>query len=236
MFNVEELSCSVVIPCYNEAANIPECINRIPDMGSHLEIIVVNDGSKDETADIVERMMQEDKRIKFVSYLKRMGKGHAIREGFSLAHGDVFIILDADMSVAPEELPNFFNLFKERKAGFINGTRMIHKMEDNSMDRARFMANRIFCSMINWLLGTKLTDTLCGTKAFLKKDFQKMYLGQCYWGDFDLLFEAKRLNLEIMEEPVHYKSRKAGKSKMNKFKIVIQCLRIFLIGIRRFKL
>lgn len=232
----KELSCSVVIPCHNEAGNISECISRIPDMGSYLEIIVVNDGSKDGITDIVERMMQGDRRINLVSYPKRMGKGYATRRGFSVALGDVFIILDADMSVAPEELPEFFNLLKERKADFINGTRMVYKMEDDSMDRARFMANRIFCSMINWLLDTNLTDTLCGTKAFLRKDFQKMRLDKCYWGDFDLLFEAKRLGLRITEQPIHYKRRKFGKSKMNKFKIILQCLRIFLIGVKRFKL
>ena len=232
----EELSCSVVIPCHNEAGNIFQCLNRIPDMGSFLEIIVVNDGSKDETADIVERMMQEDRRINLVSYPKRMGKGYAIREGFSSAHGDVFIILDADMSVAPEELPKLFNFLKEGGADFINGTRMIYKMENGSMDRIRFTANRIFCSMINWLLDTNLTDTLCGTKVFLKKDFQKMHLGKCYWGDCDLLFEAKRLSLKIVEQPIHYKRRKTGKSKMNKFRIILQCLGIFLIGIKRFKL
>ncbi len=232
----EEMSCSVVIPCNNEAANISECINRISDIGSSLEIIVVNDGSKDEIVNIVEAMMQKDKRIHFVSYPKRMGKGYAIRQGFYGAHGDVFIILDADMSVPPEELPKFFNLLNERKADFINGTRMVYKMEDNAMDRTRFIANRIFCSMINWLLDANLTDTLCGTKAFLRKDFQKMHLGKCYWGDFDLLFEAKRLGLSITEQPVNYKSRKTGKSKMNKFKIILQCLSIFLIGIKRFKL
>jgi glycosyltransferase involved in cell wall biosynthesis len=232
----EELSCSVVIPCHNEAGNISQCLSRIPDMGSFLEIIVVDDGSKDKTVDIVERMMQGDRRINLVSYPKRMGKGHAIREGFSSAHGDVFIILDADMSVSPEELPKFFNFLKAGGADFINGTRMIYKMENGSMDRIRFTANRIFCSMINWLLDTNLTDTLCGTKAFQKEYFQKMHLGKCYWGDFDLLFEAKRLGLKITEQPVNYKSRKSGKSKMNKFKMILQCLHIFLIGIKRFKL
>jgi glycosyltransferase involved in cell wall biosynthesis len=231
-----ELSCSIVIPCHNEAANILECVYRIPEIGSNLDIIVIDDGSRDNTSGIVKIIAQSDKRVRLVPYPKRMGKGYAIKQGFAVAQGEVLIILDADMTVAPEELPGFFNLLNEGEVDFVNGTRMIYDRENGAMDQVRFAANKIFCSMINWLLDTKLTDTLCGTKAFLKKDFQKMSLGKCYWGDFDLLFEAKRLGLRIRELPVHYKRRKAGRSKMNKFKIILQCLCIFLIGLKRFKL
>lgn len=232
-----EPSCSVIIPCHNEDGNISECLYRIPNMGRFLEIIVVDDGSFDKTAEIVKQAMLKDKRIRLISYPTRKGRGYALRKGFSIAQGDILIILDADMSVMPEELLSFFAYLKGKRGDFINGTRMTYEIEDGAMDNLRFIGNKIFCFLINWLLNLKLTDTMCGSRAFYKNDYQNMNLGSyCYWGDIDLLFEAKRLGLKIVELPIHYKKRKAGKSKMNKLKIIMQSLYIFLIGVKKFKL
>jgi SAM-dependent methyltransferase len=210
-----QLSCSVVIPCHNEEGNIVECIRRVPDMGSWTEIIVVDDGSKDQTRRRVQEVMETDSRVRLIAFDQNQGKAHAVRAGFAAARGDVLMILDADMAVMPEELPKFFKPLQKGTADFVNGTRLVYPMQGRAMKLANFLGNKAFCFLVSWVLRQRVSDTLCGTKALFKRDYVRMPLsGKERWGDFDLLFGAARLKLRILEIPVHYQERRAGTSKM----------------------
>ena len=209
------LSCSVVIPCHNEAENIVECLRRVPPMGRWTEIVVVDDGSTDETRQKVKETMARDSRVRLVMLERNQGKANAVRAGFQAAKGDVLMILDADMAVPPEELPKFLTPLQNGTADFVNGTRLIYPMQGKAMKVANFLGNKGFCFLASKVIRQRVSDTLCGTKAFLKRDFLRMPLdGKERWGDFDLLFGAARLKLRILEIPVHYTERRAGKSKM----------------------
>ena len=209
------LSCSVVIPCHNEAGNIQECLRRVPQMGSWTEIVVVDDGSTDETREKVKEIMAHDSRVRLIVLEKNQGKASAVRAGFAAANGDVLMILDADMAVTPEELPKFLVPLQEGTADFVNGTRLVYPMQGKAMKVANFIGNKGFCFLASKVIGQRVSDTLCGTKVFLKRDYLRMPLGGVErWGDFDLLFGAARLKLRILEIPVHYTERRAGKSKM----------------------
>lgn len=209
------LSCSVVIPCHNEADNIQECLRRVPNFGAWTEIVVVDDGSTDETCQRVKEMMATDSRVRLVVLEKNQGKANAVRAGFQAANGDVLMILDADMAVTPEELAKFLTPLQEGTADFVNGTRLIYPMQGKAMRVANFLGNKGFCFLASKVIRQRVSDTLCGTKAFLKRDFVRMPLGGAErWGDFDLLFGAARLKLRILEIPVHYTERRARKSKM----------------------
>ncbi len=212
------LSCSIIIPCHNEEDNIEICIKRIPNIGRFTEIIVVDDGSTDQTASRVKELLKTDQRVKLISYPSNRGKGYAVKQGLDSANGDILIILDADMSVEPEVLDRFFKPINEAKADFVNGTRMIYPMDKDAMRILNFLGNKIFGILLSLIMGQRNTDTLCGTKAFLREDYQNMRMKSCPWGDFDLLFEASRLKLKMVEMPVSYKTRAAGKSKMKAFK------------------
>lgn len=232
----QSLSCSVVIPCHNERDNIEDCLRRIPQMGKFTEAIVVDDGSIDDTAEKVNPALNRDIEIKLISYKPNKGKGYAVKIGFDNANGDVLMILDADMSVMPEELPRFFKLFEDGLADFVNGTRVIYPMEREAMPLLNYIGNKIFSLILSWIMKQRVSDTLCGTKALFQKDYKKILMKDNSWGDFDLLFGAARLCLKIREIPVHYKIRLAGKSKMKAFKHGWILLRVCWRGFRELKL
>jgi len=211
----QPLSCSVIIPCHNEEDNIIECVKRVPDLGSGTEIVVVDDGSTDATRQRVQELMRSDRRVRLMATDRNQGKAHAVRAGFAAARGDVLMILDADMAVMPEELPKFLKPLQQGTADFVNGTRLIYPMPGQAMRMANYLGNKAFCFLASWILRQRVSDTLCGTKAFLKRDYERMtHGGKERWGDFDLLFGAARLKLRILEIPIHYQERRAGTSKM----------------------
>ena len=196
---------------------------------------MVDDGSIYRTAEMVRKIAKRRSGVRLISYHQNRGKGFAVKRGFDEATGDVLMILDADMSVPPEELKRFFEIISKGKADFVNGTRMIYQMEDQAMRNLHIFGNRIFGKIFSWLLGQRVTDTLCGTKALLKKDYKKIEMGKCRWGDFDLLFGAARLRLRMAEIPVHYRKRVAGESKMKTFRHGFFLLRMCFRGFWKLK-
>lgn len=212
----QELSVSVIVPCHNEEGNVVECARRVPDMGAGTEIIFVDDGSTDGTRAAVLRAIEEDPRVRLIAYDTNHGKANAVRAGFEAARNDVLMILDADMTVAPEDLPKFLAPLHAGTAEFVNGTRLVYPIEGHAMPTANFVGNKAFCLLVSWVLRQRVSDTLCGTKALLRRDYAAMPLpGRDRWGDFDLLFGASREKLRILEIPIHYRERVAGESKMN---------------------
>jgi len=209
-----DYAVSVVVPCYNEAENIETCVRRVPRMGRHTEVIVVDDGSHDGTAQRVQQELNPDVEVRCVAYRPNRGKLHAVRTGFAAARGDILMILDADMTVPPEDLPYFYRPLSEGLADFINGTRLLYPMANGSMKLQNFLGNKLFGLLMTWLTGIRLSDTLCGTKAFFKEDYAHFLMGYDPWGDFDLLFGAAQNTCRILEVPIHYQERRAGQSKM----------------------
>ena len=191
-----ELSVSVVVPCYNEAGNIEECVRRVPRMGSHTEVIVVDDGSRDGTADLVKPELNPAVEVRCIAYQPNRGKLNAVRTGFEAGRGDILMILDADMTVPPEDLPSFYRPLREGLADFINGTRLIYPMATGAMKMQNFVGNKLFGVLVSWLTGIHLSDTLCGTKAFFREDYRHFSMGYDPWGDFDYLFGGSQAQLQ----------------------------------------
>jgi len=209
------MKVSVLIPCYNEEDNIIECINRV-ELPYKYEIVVIDDGSKDKTKEKANSVKKNNLRV--IGYKKNQGKGNAIRFGVENATGDIIVIQDADMTSPPEELSDVLNPILEDKADFVNGTRFYYPMEKNAMNKMRFFGNRIFAIIISLVLRVRLSDTLCGFKAFNINKFKYLDLNETSWPDFELLFQAKKSGMKIVEVPIHYKERKYGKTKMKEFK------------------
>lgn len=137
---------------------------------------------------------------------------------FKVVKGDVVMIWDADRTVSENELYLFYDVLVTGKARFANGTRLFYPMEDQAMKWLNLVGNKIFSLVFGWILDTPISDTFCGTKALLRKDYKKIKMGHEPWGDFDLLFGAVKLGLKIVEIPVHYRKRIAGESKMKVIK------------------
>lgn len=229
-------SCSIVIPCYNEEENILYVVREAPKIGKSTEIVVVDDASTDKTKDKAQSLKKRYKNLKVVSRKTNGGKGAAVKSGIDAASGDIVIVWDADRTVPAKELHLFYEALVSGKGTFANGTRMVYPMEKEAMRLLNSIGNALIPYMFSWILENKISDTLCGTKALWKKDAKKIELNKDRWGDFDLLFGAARLNLKIVEVPVHYRARIAGESKMKTIRYGFSIGKIALRGIWEFKL
>jgi hypothetical protein len=218
-----DASVSVIIPCRNEAGNIHAAVERTPEMGRHTEIIFCDDKSTDGTADEVRRMQQlyPGRDIRLVDG-PGICKAENVWAGFRAAHGDILMILDADLTVMPEELPFFYRALAGGHGGFVNGSRLVYPMQQMAMKFANILGNKFFSMLFSFLLDQRIKDTLCGTKVLWRRDWQRLepYLGSWgmkdLWGDYELLFGASKLHLDIVEVPVHYQERIHGVTKMTK--------------------
>jgi SAM-dependent methyltransferase len=217
-------SVSVICPCRNEAGNIQQIADRLPAMGSHTELIFVEGHSKDNTLEECRRVAASSagKDIKVLVQEGR-GKGDAVRLGFSKATGDVLIILDADISVAPEDLVDFYEALVSQKGDFINGSRLVYAMDPQAMRFLNLVGNKFFALLLSKLMGQPIKDSLCGTKVLWRTAYVELAAGRSYFGqfdpfgDFDLLFGAAKLNLKITEIPIRYRQRTYGSTNINRF-------------------
>ena len=152
------------------------------------------------------------------------------------------MILDADLTVPPEDLPKFHHAIASGKGEFINGTRLVYPMEDQAMRFLNILGNKFFSVVLSWLVGQPLKDTLCGTKVLRRADYERIVAGRSYFGDFDpfgdfdLLFGAARLNLRIVELPIRYRSRTYGQTNISRFRHGWLLLRMTAFAFRKLKL
>src|SRR5262249_7345286 len=167
-------SASIIIPARNERGNIEAAVERIPRFAERLEIIFVEGHSKDGTWEEIERVAaaHPDREIKAMRQ-PGAGKGDAVFAGFDAARGDVLMILDADLTMPPEQLPKFWDAIRSGKGEFVNGSRLIYPMEQEAMRFLNLVANKAFSLLFTWLLSQRFTDTLCGTKALFRSDYAR---------------------------------------------------------------
>ena len=221
----ENYSVSIVVPARNEKGNIENAILKTPDFGSHQQFIFVEGHSGDNTYEEMIRVQQKYKDHDILVFRQSgKGKGNAVREGFEKATGEILMILDADLTTPPEDMPKFYEAIAEGKGEFINGCRLVYPMEKQAMRFLNYMGNKFFGWFFSYLLGQRLKDTLCGTKVLLKTDYDKIQANRHYFGefdpfgDFDLLFGAAKLNLKITEIIVRYRDREYGSTQISRFR------------------
>ena len=218
------LSVSVIIPARNEAGNIPAAVARTPVMGAWTELIFIEGNSTDDTWGAIKKVKDEhpDLRIK-IGQQTGKGKGDAVRMGYAMAEGDILMILDADLTVPPEDLPKFYHAVAGRSCEFANGSRLVYPMEKRAMQFLNLCANKFFGVAFSWLLSQQVKDTLCGTKVLSRENYLKIAANRSYFGDFDpfgdfdLLFGADKLNLKIRDIPVRYRDRTYGSTNISRW-------------------
>ena len=221
----QQYSVSIVVPARNERGNIENAILRTPDFGTQQQFIFVEGHSSDNTYEEMLRV-KEAHPGKDILVFKQSGKGkgNAVREGFDAATGEILMILDADLTMPPEELPKFYEALRYNKGEFINGSRLVYPMDKNAMRFLNLLGNKFFGWFFTYLLGQRLKDTLCGTKVLYKRDYEKIIQNRHYFGDFDpfgdfdLLFGAAKLNLKIVEIIIRYRDREYGSTQISRFK------------------
>jgi len=235
-------SVSVIIPCRNEAGHIAPLVSRLPRLPPNSEFIFVEGNSTDDTEAVIRGAIEAnpDRPLRFLKQTGR-GKGDAVRLGFQEARGELLLILDSDMGVAPEDVEKFVEALVRGKGEMINGSRLVYPMEGQAMRFLNLVANKFFALLFSWLLGQQVRDTLCGTKALYRADYERIAANRAFFGDFDpfgdfdLLFGAARLNLRIVDLAVRYHERRYGETNISRFRHGLLLLRMSLFAARKLK-
>lgn len=231
-YRKKNTSISIIVPCKNEEKNIILFENIVNQFDSNVEFLFGDDNSEDKTKDEILKLIKNQKKntAKIILYDgPGICKSENVYKGIDCASNDIIIILDADLTVTISDIKLVIDAFVESDIDFLNCTRLIYPRSQNSMKKSNFFGNIAFANLFSIIFKQKITDTLCGTKVFLKKDYLrfKKYNGtwgiKDKWGDFDLLLGAYRSNLKIREYPVFYEDRVEGETKMTN---------VFLNGLR----
>jgi glycosyltransferase involved in cell wall biosynthesis len=237
-----EPTVSVVVPARNEAGNIEQLFERIPEMGGGTELVFVEGHSSDNTYDAIREVMAAHPgRTCQVFRQPGIGKGDAVRHGFAHGSGDVFMILDADISVPPEVLPRFFEALVSGKGEFINGVRLVYPMERGAMQFFNQVGNKFFSLAFTWLLGQPIKDCLCGTKVLYRKHYRLIAANRAYFGDldpfgdFDLILGAAKLNLRIVDVPIRYQERRYGSTNIRRWRHGLILFKMLIMAAKRLK-
>ena len=238
----QEPTVSVIVAARNEAGNIAQIMERTPQMGSETELVFVEGHSSDGTYEAIEKaiLKHPHRRCRLFRQTGK-GKGDAVRLGFAQAQGDILMILDADLTMPPEDLPRYYEAIRSGKGQFINGVRLVYRMDSEAMRFANLIGNKFFSMAFSWLLGQPVKDTLCGTKVLWKRDYDRIAQNRAYFGnfdpfgDFDLLFGAAKLNLKILDMPIRYRKRTYGTTQIQRWRHGVILLRMVLFAAVRIK-
>jgi SAM-dependent methyltransferase len=237
-----EPSVSVIVPARNESGNIGAIFDRMPRLGSDTELILVEGHSLDDTADAIQREIAAHPEVRArLLHQAGIGKADAVRQGFSVATGDLLTILDADLTVPPEDLPRFVDALCSGQGEFINGVRLVYPMEKEAMQGLNFLGNKLFSMAFSWILGQPLKDTLCGTKALWRKDYELIAANRGYFGefdpfgDYDLIFGAAKLSRKIVDLPIRYRERTYGSTNISRWRHGLLLFQMVLVAARRLK-
>lgn len=240
--HADKPSVSVVVAARNEAGNIKNIFERLPKMGSKTELIFVEGHSRDNTYQTIQDEIPLHASTPSLLFRQTgIGKADAIRLGFEKASGDILMILDADLTVPPEDLPRFYEAITSGTGDFINGVRLVYPMEKEAMQTLNFIGNKLFSMAFSWLLGQPIKDTLCGTKVMWRKDYEEIAANRSYFGDFDpfgdfdLIFGAAKLNRKIVDLPIRYRERVYGTTNISRWKHGVLLFRMVAFAARRIK-
>ena len=235
-YNENNSQVSFIIPCKNEENNINLFEKEILNSDPSNEYLFGDDSSTDSTNIEIDKLSKKLIHNKIKKYSgPGICKSENVYKGIELSDGDIIVIYDADLTVSFKDIELSLEILKKTNADFINCTRMIYPQKDGAMKFLNFIGNSFFAGLFSVLFKKKITDTLCGTKIFYKKDWNKIKKDvsnwgmKDLWGDFDLLIVAYKNNLKIIEVPVTYYERKNNDTKMTS--LITNTLRMLFIVI-----
>ena len=206
---METVTYSIIIPAYNESKRIGASLERIVAYAAQqawkVEVLVVNDGSRDDTAEIVREFAKKHSFIRLLENPGNRGKGYTVRNGILNARGDLLLFTDADLSSPIEEAPKLFNAIKAGADVAIGSRWLQAELQRERQPFHRQVFGRIFNIFLRAVLGLPYKDTQCGFKAFTHGAARAVFGRQRItgWGfDPEILFLARKMNFRIQEVPV----------------------------------
>ncbi len=233
---------SIIVPARNESGNIQAIFERVPEFARETELVFVEGHSRDNTYETIQReIAAHPERNALLLRQIGKGKGDAVRLGFERARGEILMILDADLTMPPEDLPRFYTALVNGTGELINGVRLVYPMEKEAMRFVNLLGNKLFSIMFSWLLGQPVKDTLCGTKVVWATHYRRIAENRMYFGDFDpfgdfdLLFGAAKLNLKLVDMPIRYRERTYGTTNIQRWRHGWLLLNMVAFAARRLK-
>ena len=215
---------SVVIPVFNEEATVGNVVTRtkktLEQLGVSYEILVVDDGSDDRSADIAQELKAH------VLKKAHQGKGFALRSGFRQAKGELVVTLDADGSHQPEEIPLVLRYIREGKADFVVGSRFFDsEANQTKIPKINRTGNRMFNGLIWYLTGVQISDSQSGFRAIRSSLIKRMKLGSHgYEVESEMLVKALKMGARVAETPISFVQRTVGSSKLDPVKDGVRIL------------
>ncbi len=208
---IANMTYSIVIPAYNEGARLAPTLEQVlayvRQQGWDAEVIVVNDGSRDNTAEIVRSFAEKNPMLHLVENPGNRGKGYSVRHGMLKARGEVIVFSDADLSSPIEEMPKLLQAV-EAGADIAIGSRWLRaELQSTRQSLHRQLFGRIFNGLNQIILGLRFKDTQCGFKAFTRRAAQTVLPLQHIerWGfDPEILFLARKFGFRVDEVPVRW--------------------------------
>jgi dolichyl-phosphate beta-glucosyltransferase len=212
------LRYSIVIPAYNESGRIVPTLNRVlsyvAEQGWDAELIIVNDGSRDDTAEIIRGYVAHNPMVWLIENPGNRGKGYSVRNGMLNARGEVLLFSDADLSSPIEEAPKLFQAI-EAGADVAIGSRWLRsELQTERQPLHRQLFGRIFNLALRIVLGLKYKDTQCGFKAFTRQAAQSVFASQRIerWGfDPEVIFLAEKQGFRVAEVAVRWAHDEHGR-------------------------
>ncbi|MBU1697886.1 MAG: glycosyltransferase family 2 protein [Proteobacteria bacterium] len=200
---------SFIIPVYNEEESLKELHDNIfkvmKEVGKPCEILFINDGSTDQSPEVIREIIATDDRVKTVNLRKNFGKSVALNIGFKRANGDLIFTMDSDLQDDPIEIPNFLKAIEE-------GADLVTGWKVNRQDpKEKTIPSKVFNTIVSIMSGLKLKDYNCGFKCYKKRVTQEVRL----YGELHRFvpFLAHKKGFKIKEIPVKHRERKFGVSK-----------------------
>jgi glycosyltransferase involved in cell wall biosynthesis len=211
MIPFNDMTYSIVIPAYNESerlgATLESVLAYVRQQGWDAEVIVVNDGSRDNTAEIVRKFAEKNLILRLVENPGNRGKGYSVRNGILNARGDIVVFSDADLSSPIEEMPKLLQALAQG-ADIAIGSRWLRaELQTQRQSLHRQLFGRVFNGFNRVVLGLKFKDTQCGFKAFTRRAAQTILPLQRIerWGfDPEILFLARKFGFRVEEVPVRW--------------------------------
>ena len=221
------MKVSIIIPCFNEKKTIKQLINKVNKIKIKKEIIIIDDGSFDGTATILQKIKK--KYIKIIFKKKNEGKGSAIKKALKLIKGDIVLIQDADLEYNPNDYYKLVKPFNNKKIQAVYGSRVLNKkrylLKNNFFKNFRVFANHLLTFISNVLNNQNLTDAHTCYKVFRCKLFLSLKIKENGFSFCpEVTTKISKLNIKIHEVPISYNGRTISEGKKIRFTDAIDAL------------
>lgn len=216
------LKISIIVPAFKEEHRIPKFLKSLIDFTTsrlqNYEVLIINDGSPDNTKKVVFDHIKDRKDYKLLSYETNKGKGHAVLMGVLKAKGDFILFIDADGSIKPPEILRMYNILQKHKYDIVIGSRVSSSSNiTEPQPLRRRLLSKIFNIYSNILFRINIDDLLCGFKGFNRKAAIQIFknLKTFRWEfDVEILYRARKNKLKVYQMPIEWKHEEGSKIKI----------------------